>query len=132
MTIFQPPQTSFPISAFESLQPALIKVLKAVHDAGDSDELSVPCIAPRLTTAEGHSEQQTNELKERIAEAKSLIDALPGGEMLIEHQDEVIKALEQLKAQKTEHLIKFASLGTAKSELTAGSTPMQQDSVLGQ
>lgn len=38
MTIFQPPQTSFPISAFESLQPALIKVLKAVHDAGDSDE----------------------------------------------------------------------------------------------
>lgn len=39
MTIFQPPQTSFPISAFESLQPALIKVLKAVHDEGGSDEV---------------------------------------------------------------------------------------------
>ncbi|KIO26798.1 hypothetical protein M407DRAFT_243604 [Tulasnella calospora MUT 4182] len=118
MTIFQPPQNSLPISAFESLQPALIKVLKAVHDAGDSDE-----VQHRLAIATA-----TNELKERIVEAKTLIDALPGGEMLIEHQDEVIKALEQLKAQKTEHLIKFTSLGTAKSELTAGSTPMQQDS----
>ncbi|KAG9017620.1 hypothetical protein FRB90_000490 [Tulasnella sp. 427] len=118
MTIFQPPQNSFPIAAFQSLQPALVKVLKAVHDAGDSDE-----VQHRLAIANA-----TNELKVRIAEAKALIDGLPGGEMLIEHQDEVIKALEQLKAQKTEHLIKFTSLGAARSEITAGSTPMQQDS----
>ncbi len=34
--MFDPPQKSFPVSAFEQLVPALANVLKAVHDGSDS------------------------------------------------------------------------------------------------
>jgi hypothetical protein len=43
---------------------------------------------------------QTDELKQLMSNAKTLIDELPGGEMLERDQDQVIQALETLKKQK--------------------------------
>jgi len=43
---------------------------------------------------------QTNDLKEALNQAKSLINALPGGELCLDEQDEVIGMLERLKGTK--------------------------------
>ena len=43
---------------------------------------------------------QTNGFKDAIAQAKSLTNALPGGELCLDEQDEVINMLERLKQSK--------------------------------
>ena len=43
---------------------------------------------------------QTNDFKDAITQAKSLINALPGGELCLDEQDEVINMLERLKQAK--------------------------------
>lgn len=43
---------------------------------------------------------QTNDLKDALSQAKSLINALPGGELCLDEQDEVIDMLERLKLAK--------------------------------
>ena len=43
---------------------------------------------------------KTNDFKNSINQAKELALGLPGGEMLIEDQDEVIAMLEELRVRK--------------------------------
>lgn len=43
---------------------------------------------------------QTNDLKDTVTQAKSLINALPGGELGLDEQDEVIDMLQRLKLAK--------------------------------
>lgn len=43
---------------------------------------------------------QTNDFKASLSRAKGLANALPGGELLIEEQDEVIAMLERLRDKK--------------------------------
>jgi hypothetical protein len=43
---------------------------------------------------------QTNEFKGALAQAKDLVTSLPGGELLINDQDEVIRMLETLRDRK--------------------------------
>ncbi|KAG9013100.1 hypothetical protein FRB94_003934 [Tulasnella sp. JGI-2019a] len=90
MAVFQAPQSSLPVDTFEGLLPALTNILKVVYDAGDSEE-SKHKLA--ITAA-------TDELKEKLARAKELVENLPGGEMLLEDQDEAIAALERLRDQR--------------------------------
>ncbi|KAG9032758.1 hypothetical protein FRB95_001017 [Tulasnella sp. JGI-2019a] len=98
MAVFQAPQSSLPVDTFEGLLPALTNILKVVYDAGDSEE-SKHKLA--ITAA-------TDELKEKLARAKELVENLPGGEMLLEDQDEAIAALERLRDQRRAHILTFA------------------------
>lgn len=43
---------------------------------------------------------QTNEFKDALNKAKTLVNALPGAELLVEDQDEVIAMLENLRDKK--------------------------------
>jgi len=43
---------------------------------------------------------QTNDLKDAITQARSMINGLPGGELCLDEQDEVINMLERLKQAK--------------------------------
>lgn len=43
---------------------------------------------------------QTNDLRDSLKEAKEAASSLPGGELSVEEQDEVIAMLERLKARK--------------------------------
>ncbi|KAG9005863.1 hypothetical protein FRB93_009261 [Tulasnella sp. JGI-2019a] len=98
MAVFQAPQSSLPVDTFEGLLPALTNILKVVYDAGDSEE-SKHKLA--ITAA-------TDELKEKLARAKELVENLPGGEMSLEDQDEAIAALERLRDQRRAHILTFA------------------------
>ena len=48
---------------------------------------------------------QTNDLKDALSQAKSLINALPGGELCLDEQDEVINMLERLKQAKKSAIV---------------------------
>jgi hypothetical protein len=47
---------------------------------------------------------QTNDFKNALNQAKEIAMALPGGELSIEEQDEIISMLENLRDQKRLHL----------------------------
>ncbi|CCM06339.1 uncharacterized protein FIBRA_08593 [Fibroporia radiculosa] len=53
--------------------------------------------------------QATNDFKESLRQARELADALPGGELSVEEQDDVIEMLEQLKARKRKQLDDFSA-----------------------
>lgn len=44
--------------------------------------------------------EQTNNFRDNLKEAKETASSLPGGELSVEEQDEVIAMLERLKARK--------------------------------
>ncbi|KAJ3552561.1 hypothetical protein NM688_g4087 [Phlebia brevispora] len=53
--------------------------------------------------------QSVNEFNRDLLSAKEHAQALPGGELLIEEQDEIIEMLEQLKERKRQILLKFSN-----------------------
>ncbi|KAF5353627.1 hypothetical protein D9757_012453 [Collybiopsis confluens] len=53
--------------------------------------------------------QATNEFKSSLSNAKTLATNLPGGELHIEDQDEVIEMLTTLRDRKRDQLVEFAS-----------------------
>jgi len=52
--------------------------------------------------------QATNVFKQRMAAAKEIVDSLPGGEMSLSDQDEVIAMLKALRDQKRRRLDEFS------------------------
>ncbi|KAG8864950.1 hypothetical protein FRB96_003538 [Tulasnella sp. 330] len=99
MAVFQAPQASLPVDTFEGLLPALTNILKVVYDVGDSEEAQHKLAITAATDA----------LKEKLARAKELVESLPGGEMLLEDQDEPIAALERLRDQRRDHILNFGT-----------------------
>ncbi|KAF8972511.1 hypothetical protein BDZ97DRAFT_1649490 [Flammula alnicola] len=80
----------FPISLYEELLPKLVAVLELTQqDAG----MSNPQAKQKLL-------QATNNFKAAIAQAKDFAINLPGGELVIEEQDDVINMLDTLKERK--------------------------------
>jgi hypothetical protein len=67
--------------------------------------------------------QATNEFKNALNQAKELADALPGGDLLVEEQDEVIHMLETLRDHKKRQLSQFSTRlqGLPSSSDPAGS-----------
>ncbi|KAG8937252.1 hypothetical protein FRC03_010106 [Tulasnella sp. 419] len=94
-------QNPLPAYEFEQLIPSLIRVLKAVNDKLPADE-------ERIAQQKYAIAGATNELKSLISRAKSLVDSLPGGDMQLEDQDEVIKALRQVRDEKQKYLELFS------------------------
>ncbi|TFK57705.1 hypothetical protein OE88DRAFT_1620038 [Heliocybe sulcata] len=81
---------ALPVAAFESLILKLLNVLEMTQrPEGTSTHQAKQTLL-----------QATNEFKESLSHAKELAHGLPGGELLIQEQDELINMLEQLKERK--------------------------------
>ncbi|KAI5123748.1 hypothetical protein M0805_000340 [Coniferiporia weirii] len=97
---------SFPDPVFESLLDKLAYTL-------DVTQRSDSTLNPQTRQA---IFQATTAFKDGLAKAKELACALPGGEMHIEEQNEVIAMLEQLRDSKRALLEQFS----ARALTTAG------------
>ncbi|PPQ69234.1 hypothetical protein CVT25_006951 [Psilocybe cyanescens] len=116
----------FPISLYEELLPKLMEVLELTQQTSG---ISNPQSRQKLL-------QATINFKNAISQAKEFAINLPGGELLIEEQDEVIKMLGMLKERKQAQLAAFAARKVAstaaahdlKMEIdSVASTPVQSD-----
>ncbi|EPS99624.1 hypothetical protein FOMPIDRAFT_1123958, partial [Fomitopsis schrenkii] len=98
-------------AVYESLLPKLVTVLEVTQQATYG--------APTQQVKQALV-QATNDLRDSLKEAKEAASSLPGGELSVEEQDEVIAMLERLKARK-KCLAKFSSdveaISTATSQL---------------
>ncbi|KAG6916930.1 hypothetical protein DXG01_004691 [Tephrocybe rancida] len=89
---------SLPTSLYESL---LLKLTNVLELTQKSEGIVTPQAKQALL-------QATNDFKNAINQAKELAAGLPGGEMVVQDQDEVIAMLETLRDRKREQLAQFA------------------------
>ncbi|KAI0735697.1 hypothetical protein C8Q76DRAFT_609975 [Earliella scabrosa] len=86
-------------SLYESLTIKLANVLElATQDQGST-------LTPQAKQA---LVRATKEFKDTLKEAHDYATTLPGGELSVEEQEEVIQMLEQLKERKKRQLAEFA------------------------
>ncbi|KAH9048782.1 hypothetical protein EDB84DRAFT_120133 [Lactarius hengduanensis] len=89
---------TLPSSAFESLLPKLLTILQVTQ-------------RPEGTTNVRNKQdllQAIQAFREAMSHARDVAGALPGGELLIEEQDEIIAMLERLRAKKRLQLQDFS------------------------
>ncbi|KAH8988200.1 hypothetical protein EDB92DRAFT_1050247 [Lactarius akahatsu] len=89
---------TLPSSAFESLLPKLLTILQVTQ-------------RPEGTTNVRNKQdllQAIQAFRESMSHARDVAGALPGGELLIEEQDEIIAMLERLRAKKRLQLQDFS------------------------
>ncbi|KAF8179119.1 hypothetical protein BJ912DRAFT_644744 [Pholiota molesta] len=89
----------FPISYYEELLPKLVAVLELIQQS------------PGVATPESKQKllQATNNYKSALAQAKEFANNLPGGELCIKEQDDVIYMLETLRDRKRAQLAEFSA-----------------------
>ena len=101
--------SSLPTDAFEDLLPALVDLVAAIHCEDEPLNVHKQSVAQAVRVYETLSSHgvlsvvfvsQTNVFKQRMAAAKDIVDTLPGGEMSLSDQDEVIAMLKALRDQK--------------------------------
>ncbi|KAF8808881.1 hypothetical protein BYT27DRAFT_7095657 [Phlegmacium glaucopus] len=107
-----------PITLYEDLLPKLVAVLELTQQTVG---ISTPQAKQRLL-------QTTKDFKNAIAQAKDFAVNLPGGELLIEEQDDVISLLETLKERKRAQLSDFAARNVISSS-SAMDLQMEIDSM---
>jgi len=89
---------TLPSSVFESLLPKLLLILQVTQrPEGTSNVRNKQDLL-----------QAIQAFREDLNHARSLASALPGGEMLIEEQDEIIAMLERLREKKRLQLRDFS------------------------
>ncbi|KAG5636735.1 hypothetical protein H0H81_006993 [Sphagnurus paluster] len=88
-----------PTSLYEGLLLKLVTILELTQK---SEGIVTPQAKQALL-------QATNDFKNSLAQAKELAASLPGGEMLVQDQDEVIAMFERLRERKREQLVQFSS-----------------------
>jgi len=110
--------TIFPISLFEELLPKIVEVLELIQQTAG------------LTSQQAKQKllQSTNAFKNAISQAKDIAVKLPGGELTIEQQDEIIRLLERLRELKRVQLAEFASKNVVAKPST-GQFKMEVDSL---
>ncbi|KAG9101603.1 hypothetical protein FS749_005483 [Ceratobasidium sp. UAMH 11750] len=92
-------------STFESLLPSIVGILQSTQPQGPASPAQRQEIA-----------KATMALRSQLANARDLVDALPGGEMLLEHQHEVIAMLTEMRDARRAQLARL-------SDLSLGSRP---------
>ncbi|KAF8168464.1 hypothetical protein B0H34DRAFT_793064 [Crassisporium funariophilum] len=107
-----------PISVYEDLLPKLVAVLELTQQL---EGITTPQAKQKLLHA-------TNDFKNLIAQAKDFAINLPGGELVIEEQDDVINMLEMLKERKRAQLSEFAARNVA-SQASGLDMKMEVDSM---
>ncbi|RDB24646.1 hypothetical protein Hypma_008247 [Hypsizygus marmoreus] len=113
------PANPLPTSLYESLLLKLVTILELTQK---SEGIATPLAKQALL-------QATNDLKNSINQAKELAGSLPGGEMLVQDQDDVIGMLEQLRDRKREQLAQFAARPLASAALSTSDIKMEIDSM---
>ncbi|TRM62439.1 hypothetical protein BD626DRAFT_548763 [Schizophyllum amplum] len=96
----------------------------------DSKLSSVPAslhegLMPKLADA---ILQATNDFKRTLAQAREFAMTLPGGELVVEDQDQVLQMLTRLRDKKKEQLTQFSAQALPKRRMSmdmdsAASTP---------
>ncbi|KAH9927447.1 uncharacterized protein BXZ73DRAFT_48789 [Epithele typhae] len=106
-------------SLFESLTPKLANVIEtATQDQGPLTPQSKQALV-----------RSTKDFKDSLREANEFASTLPGGELSIEEQDEIIGMLEKLKDRKRRQLAEFADkLGSISSSDDPADLRMEVDS----
>ncbi len=108
-----PPSTTasetLPSSVFESLLPKLLTILQVTQrPEGTSNvrnkqdllqAVSCSCIDLQHSLCT-YARTQIQAFREALNDARSIANALPGGEMLIEEQEDIIAMLERLRTKK--------------------------------
>ncbi|KAH9487293.1 hypothetical protein JR316_0001363 [Psilocybe cubensis] len=116
----------FPSSLYAELLPKLLEVLELTQQTSG---ISNPQARQKLL-------QATINFKNALAQAKDFANNLPGGELTIEEQDDVIEMLEMLKERKKAQLAAFSARKVASSAASrdlkmevdsVASTPFQSD-----
>ncbi|KAF9466973.1 hypothetical protein BDZ94DRAFT_1250212 [Collybia nuda] len=108
-----------PTSLYESL---LVKLVTIIQLTQSSEGTATPQSKQALL-------QATNDYKSAVIRAKELAASLPGGELLVEDQDEVITMLEKLRDRKREQLSKFAARVIVSGGPSALENKMEIDSM---
>ena len=101
-----------PTALYEGILGKVVEILDLIHKGdGASTHQSKQAIRnavrepfPRLQAPESYLSKsislQANDLKESLNEAKGIASDLPGGEMCIEDQDEVLDMLSRARNRK--------------------------------
>ncbi|CAE6408878.1 hypothetical protein BN14_00484 [Rhizoctonia solani AG-1 IB] len=91
MSVPQPASTSALSQAtFESLLPSVVQIIQSTQPQ------------PHAQTQQQQQEiaKATMALRTQLAAARDQVDALPGGEMLLKDQQEVIHMLQEMRSQR--------------------------------
>lgn len=101
-------------TVYESLLPKLIAILEVTQQAADGvptqqvkQTLVLAVCAQRKNNLSRSLWLQTNDFRDTLKEAKEMATTLPGGELSVKEQDEVIAMLERLKERKQYVLFAF-------------------------
>ncbi|KAL0952177.1 hypothetical protein HGRIS_008790 [Hohenbuehelia grisea] len=108
---------SLPPSLFDSLTTKLLHILELSQMA---DGAATPQARQTLL-------QATNDFKNTIQQAKDLAEKLPGGELVLEDQDQVIAMLEDLRDRKKQRMLDFSNQKPSTTRANAVSN-MEVDS----
>ncbi|KZV92125.1 hypothetical protein EXIGLDRAFT_836699 [Exidia glandulosa HHB12029] len=97
---------TLPTAAFDQILPAIIETLELAQqpDVVQNQERRQALV------------QSTNQLKEKLAKAKDIARALPGGELGIPEQDALILLLERIRDHKRHLLATFAATPVTTSQ----------------
>ncbi|KIY45447.1 hypothetical protein FISHEDRAFT_49229 [Fistulina hepatica ATCC 64428] len=101
--------SSIPFALYESLLSKLADVLELTQKSEG------------VTSAQARKAilDATNEFKSALSQAKEFATDIPGGELLISEQDEVIEMLTQIRDKKRAQLQEFASTSLQTTSDTA-------------
>ncbi|KAJ7730973.1 hypothetical protein DFH07DRAFT_968921 [Mycena maculata] len=110
---------ALPVALFESLLLKLVAVLELTQRPEGT-------VTPQAKQAVLHA---TNEFKSALTEAKERAARLPGGELLLADQADVIEMLAALRDRKREQLAEFSKRTLAASGAAAGGRRMEVDSM---
>ncbi|KAI0932766.1 hypothetical protein AcW1_000210 [Taiwanofungus camphoratus] len=102
---------------FETLLLKLATVLELIQQ-------SEVALSPQIKQALVHA---TNDFKESLKQAKEAANNLPGGELSVGEQDEVIEMLQRLKNNKRQQLAAFSN-DVESISAAAGGVNMEIDS----
>ncbi|KAJ7499634.1 hypothetical protein FB451DRAFT_1385322 [Mycena latifolia] len=108
-----------PAVLFESLLLKLAAVLELTQRPEGT-------VTPQAKQAVLHA---TNEFKSALAQAKELSAGLPGGELLLEDQAEVIEMLTELRDRKRQQLAEFSARAVAAASAAGAGERMEVDSM---
>ncbi|KAF8607593.1 hypothetical protein BDV93DRAFT_273277 [Ceratobasidium sp. AG-I] len=97
-------------ATFQSLLPSIVAILQATQPP------AVPHNAAGLHAQRQEIAKATMALRGQVADARDIVDALPGGEMLLEHQQEVITMLIQMRDARRTQLARLSDLSLGSSD----------------
>ncbi|KAL9715663.1 hypothetical protein Ac2012v2_000106 [Leucoagaricus gongylophorus] len=108
-----------PVSLYENLLLKLVAVLELTHQ---EEGIATPAAKQTIL-------QATNDFRNALIRAKDLVVNLPGGELLIQEQEQLIQMLETLRNRKKAQLEHFSHQPLHSSAIFSAQNQMEIDSM---